>query len=100
MSPAGAEVVGQKPVSLREAADALHKAQNKWEAIGLQLGVDVDELESIDESHKKNDKKLFEMLKKLLTADENTTWKAIVKALRNKTVGRNGIANEIEKKYC
>ena len=93
--------MGQKPVKkAREAADALHKAQNKWEAIGLQLGVDEDELESIDETYKKNDKKLLEMLKKWLTADENTTWNALVQVLRSKTVARNDIANEIEKKYC
>ena len=87
---------GQKP-DVGEASKALHKAQNKWEQIGLELGVDADELESIDDTFRKNDKKLLEMLKKWLAADKNTTWNALVQALRSNTVGRNDIANEIEK---
>ena len=100
MSPAGAEFVGDKLVkNAGEVAEALHKAQAKWEFIGLGLGVDQNELTSIDSTYTKNDKKLLESLKLWLTADRNTTWNAIVQVLRTESVGRHDLANEIEKNY-
>ena len=99
--PAGATFLSDKPVkSVSEAAEALHDAQAKWEFIGLGLGVDKDELDNIGETYSRNDKKLLEMLKLWLNAGKDATWKAIVQVLRKNTVGRNNLANEIEKKYC
>ena len=89
-----------KPVKdAGEVAEALHKAQAKWEFIGVGLGVDQDELTSIDRTSWMNDKKLLETLKLWLSADRNTTWNAIVQVLRTKNVGRNDLANDIEKNH-
>ena len=100
MSPVGAEFVGDKPVkNAGEVAEALHKAQDSWEFIGLGLGVDHNDLTSIDRTYTVCDKKLLETLKLWLKANRNTTWNAIVRVLRTESVGRHDLANEIGKNY-
>ena len=100
LSPAGAEFMGHELVkNAGEVAEALHKAEAKWEFIGLGLGVDHNDLTSINSTYTKNDKKLLETLKLWLEADRNTTWNAIVRVLRTESVGRHDLANEIEKKH-
>ena len=99
--PGGAKFLSDKLVqNVSEAVEALHDAQTEWEFIGLGLGVDKDELNDIDSTWPKNKKKLLEMLKLWLNAGKDTTWNAIVQVLRKNTVGRNELANKIEKKYC
>jgi len=101
LSPAGAEFVGDKPVKdVLEVAEALHKAQVKWQFIGLGLGVDSTELSSLRDNHAKNDQRLLEMLQLWLDTGKNTTWKEIVRVLKLKSVGHVALAKEIEKKYC
>ena len=96
--PAGATFLSVK--NINEAAEALHDAQANWEFIGLGLGVDKDELDSIDRTHPRNDKKLLEMLKLWLNAGKDTTWNAIIQVLRKNTVNRDNLADEIKKKHC
>ena len=86
--------------NIHEAAEALHGAQANWEFIGLGLGVDKDELDSIDRTYPRNDKKLLEMLKLWLNAGKDTTWNAIVQVLRKNTVQRDNLADEIKKNHC
>ena len=99
--PGGATFLSDKLVeNVSEAVEALHDTRTKWEFIGLGLGVDKDELNDIGETYSRNDKKLLEMLKLWLNAGKDTTWNAIVQVLRKDMVGRDKLANEIEKKYC
>ena len=99
--PAGATFLSDKPVTnLSEAAEALHDAQAKWKFIGLGLGVDKDELDSIDRTYSSNAKKLLLMLKSWLNVGKDTTWNAIVQVLRKIFVGRHDLAYEIEERYC
>ena len=86
--------------NVSEAVEALHDAKTDWEFIGLGLGVDKDKLNDIDSTWSKNKKKLLEMLTLWLNAGKDTTWNAIVQVLRKDMVGRNNLADDIEKRYC
>ena len=84
---------------LQEVYVQLDDACTKWYNIGLALKLDVTALDKI-ESSKKDDVSacLREMLKHRLQADSSPlTWGDLCDSLRCCTVGRNDVAEKIEK---
>ena len=79
----------------------LYEARTKWYFVGLELKVPVNVLDTI-ESESNDEAKMF--LRVLKTALERVepllTWKAVVEALRSRTVGLEVLAETIEAKYC
>ena len=63
----------------------------------MQLKVDMTTLDSIEEEEKVRSKRLLRMLKYWLRTGTNKSWKALDKALRNKTVARSDVADKLPK---
>lgn len=75
------------------------KAANKWEEIGILLGMDPRALDTLKDTHRGVCQKcLMEMLKGWLRSIQPPpTWSAIVKALN--ILGDEELAEYLEKKY-
>ena len=72
---------------------------DRWYRLGLQLKVNVGALDTIrEQSHDPRDQ-LLEMLKTWLTNSDNASWKTITDALRSRSVGQHGFADDLEAKY-
>ena len=74
----------------------LHKIRRKWHLVGLELGLDGEELENIKSQHKPN---LTECLNEMIllwlkSINPVPTWKALVEALKATTVGEAQLAQE------
>ncbi len=68
--------------------------------MGTELGISQDDLDNIEDEGDNNEECLENMLRVWLrTPSLCPTWKALVKALRDQTVGREDVAIEIKKKY-
>ncbi len=84
----------------RVVKKAVFKARRKWRPIGTELGISQDDLDNIEDGGDDNEECLANMLRVWLrTPSLCPTWEALVKALRDQTVGRENIAVEIAKKY-
>ena len=75
------------------------KAADKWEDLGIFLGIDPGELAAIKSSaNNQSQSCLREMLKIWLNkVDPAPTWKAMVKAIED--LGDLKLASELKKKY-
>ena len=81
--------------------DELHEARTKWYYVGLKLKVPVDVLDAIESESDDQAKMFLRVLKTALKRVEPLlTWKAVVEALRSRTVGLEQLAETIEAKYC
>ena len=80
---------------------ALWDARPKWYNIGIQLGIDVTDLDVIRDRNMKNaDECITEMLVNWLrNASYPPTWDYIVKALQSPTINLPQIAETIEHNY-
>jgi hypothetical protein len=92
-----AEVLGED--DLRRVVNALHKMRAQWKDIGLQLGVEVHDLDDI-RSSSRTQSKLIKMLTLWLRSTPSPTWWNIVDALRHPSVNRLNVAEEVRRKYC
>jgi hypothetical protein len=92
-----AEVLGED--DLRRVVNALHKMRAQWKDIGLQLGVEVHDLDDIRSSSRNQDK-LIKVLTLWLRSTPSPTWWNIVDALRHPSVNRLNVAEEVRRKYC
>lgn len=77
---------------------AAYKAQGKWKPLGLRLQVEAYQLNGIKGSDD------AECLDKMLTywlknRSKQPTWGKLVEALRDFTVGEDGVADDIVKDY-
>ena len=79
---------------------SLESIQAKWYNFGLQLRVDVGQLDAIAAQYSNPLDCLRETLKQWLKTCPNCTWKCIVDALGNPIVGANALALELERKHC
>ena len=76
----------------------LYDVRAKWKMIGLGLRLPHSDLEAMSGSHLEC---LQSSVSKWLKGiDPPPTWQAIVAVLRSKVVGEEGIAKELEEKYC
>ena len=78
----------------------LVKAYNNWFNLGLALGMDYDQLESIQDQFRDNSGRLTKMIAKRLSVTDQTnpmTWSYICECLRSPTVMRYDVAEAIER---
>ena len=85
-------------VDIQRVRIALLPAHTKWFDIGLTLDVDHETLCSIRREYSNDGDRLREMLSCRLKSGGNLTWTVLCAGLREPTVGRNDVANAIEKK--
>jgi hypothetical protein len=78
--------------NLREVNACLYPVRRKWYKIGIELGLNVDELDTISANHRADlDECLIEMIKVWLRSiDPRPTWTALGDALRSAPI------NEVE----
>ena len=77
-------------------------AREKWRFIGGFLRVSQSTLNNIDAENKTNEDKLSKVIIEWLNKCGRTpscTWSQVALALRNKTVGREDLAQEVCEKY-
>ena len=88
----GPEVPNMKTllISLKCAPD--------WYILGLYLGIERSDLSIIEADHQRCEYRLQKMLEKWLDVCTNPTWRVVVTALRS--IGKNQLASEIERKNC
>ena len=73
------------------------KAMDKWDMVGLQLGIEQHQLNTISTEHQdpiRRYAKVFTLWEN--KADPPYTWRTIVSVLRASIVGREDLAIEIE----
>ncbi len=76
--------------------ECVHSAKAEWYNIGLKLGLKPHDLDSI---RGEDDECLRRVLKMWLQKSETLqpTWRSLLKALRSEIVGREDVAQDIEK---
>ena len=77
----------------------LSAAQQKWEDIGRELGVEQDTLRDIHTTSSDPGDSLTVMLREKLKR-HCITWKYIITILRTPYVGESNLAYQLETKYC
>ena len=77
----------------------LSAAQQKWEDIGRELGVEQDKLRDIRTKYSDPGDSLRMMLREKLKR-HCITWKHIITILRTPYVGESNLADQLETKYC
>ena len=77
----------------------LSAAQQKWEAIGRELGVEQDTLRDIRTNSSDPGDSLRAMLREKLKR-HCITWKHIITILRTPYVRESNLAHQLETKYC
>ena len=71
----------------------------KWYDLGLALGLDRNTLENIKDINSKNETRLRETLSKRDNI-KLLSWTEIIEALRNPIVGKNTLADRLQRKYA
>ena len=90
------------PLSKRDLGtlhNALYPARNSYRSLGLQIGVEIDEIESIEGKYNDHSDRLLAILSVRLKQVEPLTWNDIDRALRLDCVGESKTADGIRKKY-
>ena len=85
-------------VGLKEGLSALSEACDKWENFGIQIELPYSYLSKIRGEFSRNDDRMRELLNERLKKGD-LTWKTVVKALRDKSVGKEDLAEKIEKEH-
>lgn len=88
-------------LDLRIVCDELGSIKNKWQVIGIQLGIPRTKLQDF----KEEDDPLSAVIDYWLrgNATESSvpiSWQSIVAALKSKHVDEHGLAEQIREKYC
>ena len=82
--------------------EMMYEARDKWRSIGGIFNLSQATLKNIDSENKYNDDKLREVIIEWLNkygGTENCTWVHVAMALRNKTVAREDLAQEVFEQY-
>lgn len=77
----------------------LHPARNKYKPLGLQIGVEIEEIECIEAQHANLSDRLLAILSVRLDQADPLTWSDIDTALRLGVVGKGKLADKIQRKY-
>ena len=78
---------------------ALYPARNSYKSLGLQLGVKIGEVESIESKYTDPGERLLGILRARMKKAEPLTWNDIDSALRLDCVDEGKTADDIRKKY-
>ena len=79
--------------------EALHCVKTSYKPIGLQIGVKINEIKSVEKQETDPGDRLLEILSIRVKKAKVLTWKDIVEALRSQCVGEGKVADEIQTKY-
>ena len=89
---------------LHDVLIMLNDVSERWQELGLALGVFQPTLDNIRADHRYVNDCKREMLKRWLTwvdgCEATCNWKSLAAALRSPTVNHKPVADAIEKKYC
>ena len=86
---------------LKDIVEELHDVKTKWNVIGIQLEVPRATLKKIQSTHKDDPEGAFsEMIGEWLEQTKETSWSAIVTALRSRSVGERNLADNVERNWC
>ncbi len=85
-------------LTVKELKKVLYPARAKWRSIGVELDVELSDLDDIEDRYASkpdgNGRCLEEMIRK-----SNPKLAAVLTALREETVDEEALAHDIEKKY-
>ena len=90
------------PADLATLQNALYEVRDKWYHLGVQLKVPISDLRAIRTQFRDNpDDSLLEMLSVWLSiTTPSPTWQTVVDALCCASIGRQKIAENIQRTYC
>ena len=81
--------------NLKGVTDKAWEARVKWFEIGLQLEMDVAELESIEKANLHQPEKCFTVMLTSWLRQKEATWEKLIEALNSKQVGHAQLAESI-----
>ena len=79
--------------------EELVNVRTQWYPLGLQLKVRTGTLDRIRAQFHDPRDQLLEMLKTWLTTAVNPSWKALINALRSRSVGAYKLADDLMRKW-
>ena len=79
--------------------EALYPVRAKYRGFGLQIGVDLDEIKSIESNNKDSESCLLEILSLRLKRKPALTCNDIDKALRSRTVDEHTLADDFQSNF-
>ena len=82
----------------QEVYESMYSAREKWRSIGGIFGISESTLDNIDSENRSNEDKLRKVIIEWLKGNgrnKTLTWSQVVMALRNKTVAREDLAQEV-----
>ena len=89
--------LGEK--DLAELLEVLYPARDRCNRFGLQIGLGIDEIKTIESNNTDFGDRLLAILSVRLNKAKPLTWNEIYSALRSKSVDKSGLAEEIRRKY-
>ena len=84
---------------LAELLEVLYPARDRCNRFGLQIGLGIDEIKTIESNNTDCGDRLLAILSVRLNKAKPLTWNDIDSALRSKSVDKSGLAEEIKRKY-
>ncbi len=92
---------GLSPNDLQLVLSELYgEVGDKWENIGLALGLKPGILDGLKGNHKRPGDCLRDMLKEWLNRSDDPSWQSLIEALKHKNVGLTQVAKHLETTYC
>ena len=87
---------------IKEVLDKVWKARNKWYNIGIQLEVNVNDLDSIKQSCNNYPGECFRemLITWLRQTPDGASWKSLISALSHETVGFHDLAAAMKNNYA
>ena len=88
--------------SIQDVFEAMFEARDKWRNIGGAFRVPDSTLSCIAQEEDSAEDRLRRVIRAWLESGGDTsacTWAVVAETLRNKTVGRDDLAREVEEKY-
>ncbi len=92
-----------KPLGLDDLCvlqDELYITQNRWYNLGLQLGLMPDELDTIEAQCRGDMSDCFREVLKNYLQTTTPSWRAVIEALRSRTIDQPMLAKKLDQKYC
>ena len=89
------EILEEKP-TLDELCEHI-MIGTKWYQLGIQLKLDVTQLDVINEQNSDVTQKTSKMFQLWLSTNPLATRRHVLEALRKRVIGENNVANEYEK---
>lgn len=91
---------GNTEINLPVLLKMLYPLNNKWKAIGKELGLSADIMMQIEKRHNPHDDNcLVNVLDKWLKNDAEPTWTTIYSVVNSRQVGGSRIAQKILEEY-